>query len=850
MMNSGLRRLLSGAVALMLLGCSSALADTATVTARKLILREKASSTSDALQTLPKGTKLEVLGKSGSWYKVTYGKYTGYVYKTYVSVTKTASSSSSSSSATRLEKGSTGSEVKDLQTKLKKLGYYDAYVDGDYGDTTVAAVKAFQKKYNLTADGIAGKETLKKLDSVYKNADSDKDDDSLRMGDSGSAVKDLQTKLKKLGYYSGTVDSTFGSGTYTAVRAFQKKYNLTADGVAGSETLKKLDSVYKNADSDKDDDSLRMGDSGSAVKDLQTKLKKLGYYDGTVDSTFGSGTYAAVKAFQKKYNLTADGVAGSETLKKLDSAYKNADSDKDDDSLRKGATGSAVKDLQTKLKKLGFYNAYVDGSYGDTTVAAVKAFQKKYNLTADGVAGSETLKKLDSAYKNADSDKDDGSLRKGATGSAVKNLQTKLKKLGFYNASIDGDYGDTTVAAVKAFQKKYNLTADGVAGSETLKKLDSAYKNADSDKDDDSLRKGATGSAVKDLQTKLKKLGFYNAYVDGSYGDTTVAAVKAFQKKYNLTADGVAGSETLKKLDSAYKNADSDKDDGSLRKGATGSAVKNLQTKLKKLGFYNASIDGDYGDTTVAAVKAFQKKYNLTADGVAGSETLKKLDSAYKNADSNTSTDDDSLRKGATGTAVKTLQTNLKKLGFYTAYIDGSFGATTESAVKAFQRKYGLTADGVAGSATLKKIESAVASASSGKITTERLDWFNGGKNVIPNGAVFQIKDVSTGLIFSARRQSGGNHMDAEPLTAEDTAILKKINGGTFSWRRRAVLVKYNGHVYAASIYSEPHGTNTILDNNFDGQFCLHFYGSKTHGTDRVDADHQKCVEQAMKATW
>ena len=696
MMNSGLRRLLSGAVALMLLGCSSALADTATVTARKLILREKASSTSDALQTLPKGTKLEILGKSGSWYKVTYGKYTGYVYKTYVSVTKTASSSSSSSSTTRLEKGSTGSDVKDLQTKLKKLGYYDAYVDGDYGDTTVAAVKAFQKKYNLTADGIAGKETLKKLDSVYKNADSDKDDDSLRMGDSGSAVKDLQTKLKKLGYYSGTVDSTFGSGTYAAVRAFQKKYNLTADGVAGSETLKKLDSAYKNANSAKDDDSLRMGDSGSAVKDLQTKLKKLGYYSGTVDSTFGSGTYAAVKAFQKKYNLTADGVAGSETLKKLDSAYKNADSDKDDGSLRKGATGSAVKDLQTKLKKLGFYNAYVDGSYGDTTVAAVKAFQKKYNLTADGVAGSETLKKLDSAYKNADSDKDDGSLRKGATGSAVKDLQTKLKKLGFYNASIDGDYGDTTVAAVKAFQKKYNLTADGVAGSETLKKLDSAYKNADS----------------------------------------------------------------------------------------------------------------------------------------------------------NTSTDDDSLRKGATGTAVKTLQTNLKKLGFYTAYVDGSFGSTTESAVKAFQKKYGLTADGVAGSATLKKIESAVASASSGKITTEQLDWFNGGKNVIPNGAVFQIKDVSTGLIFSARRQSGGNHMDAEPLTAEDTAILKKINGGTFSWRRRAVLVKYNGHVYAASIYSEPHGTNTILDNNFDGQFCLHFYGSKTHGTDRVDADHQKCVEQAMKATW
>ncbi len=67
-------------------------------------------------------------------------------------------------------------------------------------------------------------------------------------------------------------------------------------------------------------------------------------------------------------------------------------------------------------------------------------------------------------------------------------------------------YGDTTVAAVKAFQKKYNLTADGVAGSETLKEArQRIQRNADSDKDDDSLRKGAAGSAVKDSQTKLKK---------------------------------------------------------------------------------------------------------------------------------------------------------------------------------------------------------------------------------------------------------------------------------------------------------------------------------------------------------
>ena len=110
---------------------------------------------------------------------------------------------------------------------------------------------------------------------------------------------------------------------------------------------------------------------------------------------------------------------------------------------------------------------------------------------------------------------------------------------------------------------------------------------------------------------------------------------------------------------------------------------------------------------------------------------------------------------------------------------------------------------------------------------------------------------MRTGYVFTAKRQAGANHLDAEPLTAADTAILLKINGGVeFSWRRRPMLVLYNGRVYACSIYSEPHGDDTISGNNFDGQFCLHFYGSRTHGTDVVNADHQKCEAEALKATW
>ena len=61
----------------------------------------------------------------------------------------------------------------------------------------------------------------------------------------------------------------------------------------------------------------RQGDSGSAVTTIQTKLKRWGYFDGPVDGIYGSKTSKAVRSFQRKNGLTADGVAGPATLKAL-----------------------------------------------------------------------------------------------------------------------------------------------------------------------------------------------------------------------------------------------------------------------------------------------------------------------------------------------------------------------------------------------------------------------------------------------------------------------------------------------------------------------------------------------------
>lgn len=137
--------------------------------------------------------------------------------------------------------------------------------------------------------------------------------------------------------------------------------------------------------------SLKVGMSGTAVKTLQTNLVKRGYLKAA-DGKFGKGTQTAVKLFQKQAGLTADGVAGSATQSKL---YGLTGSGKTNQTLKYGNKNSQVKILQQRLIDLKYLkNSKADGSYGNVTKDAVKKFQSKVGLKADGVAGPMTLLRL------------------------------------------------------------------------------------------------------------------------------------------------------------------------------------------------------------------------------------------------------------------------------------------------------------------------------------------------------------------------------------------------------------------------------------------------------------------------
>lgn len=117
---------------------------------------------------------------------------------------------------------------------------------------------------------------------------------------------------------------------------------------------------------------------------------------------------------------------------------------------------------------------------------------------------------------------------------------------------------------------------------------------------------------------------------------------------------------------------------------------------------------------------------------------------------------------------------------------------------------------------------------------------------LFPRGATGTIRDLATGREFKIYRLFGSNHADCEPLTADDTRIMKEIFGGQWTWNRRAALLIYNGKVIACSMNGMPHGRSQhITNNNFNGHFCVHFFNSKTHSKKRVDPLHQAAVRKA-----
>ena len=384
------------------------------------------------------------------------------------------------------------------------------------------------------------------------------------------------------------------------------------------------------------------------------------------------------------------------------------------------------------------------------------------------------------------------------------------------------------------------------------------------------FKKGDKSPEIAKAQAALKELGFFNEVCTGYFGDVTEAAVVKFQKKYDLGADGILGSTTISWLNKlAGEKISVPSRSSSSRKDTT---KVNVKYKIKKgdtiwdiASDYNVSVESileynnlnensvlDIGDEIIipnvvkvvkpTPVKPVEKK----PEPAAPTESSKPEESPKPETPVQDSSDLSNIYEHNKDIYVV-------KDGDTFESIAEDYGVTAEAILK--ENNFGSDASLETGQeikipeASDENVEDDTKEETSTSDTKgEYLDWFKEVQYIFEKGDIATVTDLETGKSFKVKRLYGRNHADSEPLTAEDTKIIKSLYG-SWSWDRRAIIltIEHKGveRKIAASMNGMPHGGKSIKGNNFNGHFCIHFKNSRTHSGSRLDASHQKAVKRA-----
>ena len=541
-----------------------------------------------------------------------------------------------------IRQGDSGTAVFTLQRQLNRITKDYPFlgkltVDGVFGSRMAATVRAFQKQFNLTADGVVGRQTWYKISYIYVSvkdlaeltsegevssgtlSDGTWGGTVLRTGSTGSAVEQLQFWLNTLAQYESsipslTVDGVYGTGTANAVRAFQRKYGLTVDGVVGRATWTEVYDQFRSIQSDNGTPNaypgtaLREGASGQNVRLVQfwLKIARTVYpslSNVTVDGRFGSATAAAVRRFQTYFGLTSDGVVGRTTWNKLYEVYNDIANKLLSSSLRpgeypgvlrNGSSGTAVRELQFYLYLMSAYESSIpaiaiDGQFGASTEAAVRAYQRFAGLTVDGIVGRTTWNSL---YDKASTLRASGPvvtlkrlpypgtpLTVGSSGSAVLYYSLLLQRIAYYFTSVvspplSDQYTDETAAATRSAQELLNLHETGIADAETWTAVEAlslqlAAHAPNPDRDTPpstaypgrAIAEGSAGQEVGQVERWLNRraqLSCDEDYVadNNRFGAADAAAVRAVQQQAGLLVTGTVNRETWAALQAQSCNCD------------------------------------------------------------------------------------------------------------------------------------------------------------------------------------------------------------------------------------------------------------------------------------------------------
>ena len=512
-----------------------------------------------------------------------------------------------------LTQGTRGEAVRTMQLYLNRiLGRYSDViinpVDGIFGPQTTTSVKLFQQIYNLPQTGNIDRRTWYEISRIYAieralwemysegqriGIGQVPPTKVTRLGDQGTLVVELQFLLDFIAMYHTEIPfvaqtSRFDSLTDQGVRAFQRLFNLTADGVVGATTWRKLYDVYwgimQNTIPPKPPSpsepspnippfpgtSLRVGSTGAGVRLVQEAINKLaqitpGMWQIAVDGIFGNGTRDAVMAFQRIFGLVVDGIVGPVTWNRLMTEANMTVTAPPlpeippfpGTNLSVGSSGANVRLIQEAINTLAPYypgrlwRLTVDGIYGNMTRDAIYAFQSIFGLPLTGIVNEATWNRLMQEAANVSGGSSGGgggvspaippfpgsNLQVGSSGSNVRLVQEAINTLAprypgrLWQLTVDGNFGPMTRDAIFTFQSIFGMPITGVVNEATWNRLMQEAAN---------VRGNAAVAAVAAMNGQLSVDAVsHDVLRDEGYRDYEVPRDEVRYRDYEIPRDDV-----------------------------------------------------------------------------------------------------------------------------------------------------------------------------------------------------------------------------------------------------------------------------------------------------------------------
>lgn len=360
-----------------------------------------------------------------------------------------------------LKAGDEGAAAQFLQQRLNALGFGPVDETGVMDDATVTALQAFQLDRGLLDSGEADSDTWGQLLGVQFGASEPVSFGEEPPEPEPAEGEPLEEPDALDGIFSTEVAArlrvagqkvAIGGDLEPAIRNFQAEYNLPQTGEVDTETWAVLLGVTAGADLLSVIDPAELEDQAGPDYFADGECREVPGAGGYLYRQYEDGSIEILEAPLDRLigNVYYKGKAWEAITQQI-GPWPHPKRDHVRGTVKANTRGPDALAVQQRLNELGFGPLVADGIFGQASVGALIRFQKAAGTDADGIVGDGTWKRLDDPWPV---------IEKGTKSAAVKDAQQRLNALGF-PLNPDGDYGDKTANAVRAFQASKGLPETG-----------------------------------------------------------------------------------------------------------------------------------------------------------------------------------------------------------------------------------------------------------------------------------------------------------------------------------------------------------------------------------------------------